>query len=117
MGEPAGRWAGEARGTIAGPTSAVCDDRHRSVAAVCFRGSGTSTCRLARLHGVAWSHRLGSDPSVECIYTTVDVAVVQLFYLAMRVWDPRHLPVPSYLCGGPSEQKRIVSSSLIRKLN
>ena len=61
--------------------------------------------------------RLGSDPSVECIYTTVDVAAVQLFYLAMRVWDPRHLPVPSNLCGGPSEQKRIVSSSLIRKLN
>jgi hypothetical protein len=35
--------------------------------------------------------RLGSDPSVECIYTTVDVAAVQLNLLSM---DPRHLPAP-----------------------
>jgi hypothetical protein len=31
--------------------------------------------------------RLGSDPSVECIYTTVDVAAVQRNILSM---DPRH---------------------------
>jgi hypothetical protein len=71
IGEPAlaGRWAGDARGTIAGPTSAICSDRYCSVPAeytfplaLHDQACPTSRCGL---------RRLGSDPSVELFLESI----------------------------------------------
>jgi hypothetical protein len=69
-------------GRIAGPTNTVCSDRYcqspdtASVPAETLfplalheQACPTSRCGL---------RRLGCDPGVECIYTTVDVAAAQL---------------------------------------
>ncbi len=85
LGALAGRWAGDARGTMAGPTSTECSDRYCSVPAECFRWRSTS--RLALHYGVA-SAAWGATLASSAFYTTVDVAAVQL-NLSM---DPRHLP-------------------------
>jgi hypothetical protein len=51
--------------------------------------------------------RLGSDPSVECIYTTVDVAAVQL-----NIYPWTH-GTSGFRCVGLAEQIQIASFSLM----
>ncbi len=57
--------------------------------------------------GVAWSHRLGSlsDPSAECIdlhnlYTTVDVAAVQLILFSIHAYMGPTAPPGSVFVDG-----------------
>ena len=58
-------------------------------------------------------HRLAGGPSVQCIYTTVDTAAVQSFYLTLQnVWDSRH-PRLRRISEGLAEAIRIVSLSLM----
>ena len=58
---------------------------------VSLRSVSAGVARAGLPYFTVWPQTPRDDPGVECIYTTVDVAAVQLNDLSM---DPRHLPAP-----------------------